>query len=253
MPTVTINIPLTIHVNGPLHIGTGYGQGLLNRTIVKTRHGHVYIPGSSIRGVLRDKCEQLARSLGLKACSSPRPQDMCSDQNSLCIVCRLFGSPGGDSRLIVDDAHLRDDLREALSLRAGPAARAVPFGQTTRRTQVQLSRLRGLAREARLFSSEFGAEGLVFQTSIGGTLELNPVEPDQEDSIEGQYVELILLLSAIKMVTHLGGGRRRGAGACRLALPDKIEARRHGGQSREVEVQRLLNMAEWLELYEEPR
>jgi CRISPR-associated protein Csx10 len=247
MPIVTINIPLTIYVTGPLHIGAGYGRGLLNRTIVKTGQGHVYLPGSSLRGVLRDTCEQLARRLNLKVCDSPTPTSMCGRQDPRCIVCRLFGSPGRASGLIVDDAYLREDLLESLSLKSD--GRVVSFGQTIQRTQVQLSRLRGLAREARLFSSEFAAEGLVFETTLSGVLDLIPVDPDQTENIEGQYAELILLLSAMRLVNHLGGGRRRGAGACQIILPEKIAAQRHGGHSQEISVSRLLDMTEWLELY----
>jgi CRISPR/Cas system CSM-associated protein Csm3 (group 7 of RAMP superfamily) len=248
MARVTVDIPLTIEVGGPLHIGAGHGRGLLNRTVVKTQTGQVYIPGSSLRGVLRDAAEQLARALELKVCGAPAPDNMCGKQGALCLVCRLFGSPGRESHLIVDDALLRGDLQGALRSKKGEAY--VPFGQTTQRTQVQLSRLRGLAREGRLFSSEFATTGLIFETTIGGILDLTPIAPDQSEDIEGQYLELILLLSAIKMVRHLGGGRRRGAGACRLILPEQIMARRHGGLSTHVATNDLLALVEWLEVYD---
>ncbi len=251
MQTVTINLPLTIQLDGPLHIGTGYERGLLNRTIVKTRQNQVYLPGSSLRGVLRDTSEQLARTLDLKPkpCSSPIATNMCGRKPKICLVCRTFGSPGQESGLIVDDAYLRADIQKALSTKVG--RRTIPMGQTLHRTQVQLSRLRGLAHEARLFSSEFATEGLILETTISGTLELTPLDPDQQAEIKGEYYELILLLSAIKMVTHLGGGRRRGAGACRLSLPETIAIRRHGGETREVKVNQLLKQADVLELFSE--
>jgi CRISPR/Cas system CSM-associated protein Csm3 (group 7 of RAMP superfamily) len=250
MPIVTIEIPLTIDLTGPLHIGTGYGRGLLNRTVVRTGQGHVYLPGSSLRGILRDTCEQLARSLELYVCAGPAARDMCGGREwaSSCFICRLFGSPGRASGLIVDEAYLREDLQAALSIQ-DKDKRITPFGQTIQRTQVQLSRLRGLAREGRLFSSEFAVEGLVFVTTLSGILELTPVDPDQTEDIEGQYIELIMLLSAIKLVNHLGGGRRRGAGACTILLPDQIRVERQGGQSRQIKVSHLLEMVEWLELY----
>src|SRR5260221_10675003 len=45
----------------PFHCGTGIREGLIDRTVVRNRHGYLYVPGSTFKGVLRERCEQLAR------------------------------------------------------------------------------------------------------------------------------------------------------------------------------------------------
>lgn len=52
---------LNVQLTGPMHIGTGFARGLIDRTVVRGRDGLVYIPGSTLKGKLRDACESLAR------------------------------------------------------------------------------------------------------------------------------------------------------------------------------------------------
>jgi hypothetical protein len=116
-------------------------------------------------------------------------------------------------------AHLTQDWVDALC--PEPKRRGV-VGQTVIRTQVQLSRTRGLAAEARLFSSEFAAEGLTFKAepALTGRLWLTPVTV--AEGPEPVYYELILLLAGLKLIGALGGGRSRGAGECQVSLPDTL-------------------------------
>src|SRR5437667_12848868 len=43
------------------HCGTGIREGLIDRTVVRDSERYLYIPGSTFKGVLRERCEQLAR------------------------------------------------------------------------------------------------------------------------------------------------------------------------------------------------
>jgi len=257
---IYLDLPLTITVEGPLHVGTGYDRGLIHRTVVRERlvigkHArdrkkenvahHVYIPGSSLKGKVRNTCEDLARLAGLKLCSAPQPLTMCGrDRDGYCLVCRVFGAPGENipegRELYWQDAHLTAQSRKEVSVEGQP------WGQTTERTQVQLSRARGMAAEDRLYTSEFAAPGLTFAGRVSGWLEVTPCSADCG------YYEVNLLLAGLRMVKMLGGGRSRGSGRCQIALPDKVSLRVEGKDEPEsYAVTNLLAAAASLGLFTE--
>ena len=53
----------------PFHLGTGLRRGLLDRSVCRDANDYLYIPGSTLKGVLREKCEQLARIFELPVVS----------------------------------------------------------------------------------------------------------------------------------------------------------------------------------------
>jgi len=241
----TIDLPIIIYMESPLHIGTGYGRGLIDRTVVQARlwdeakkrwRQDVYLPGSSFKGRLRHACERLARHYGVYVCDSPRPKEMCRPWRS-CLVCRIFGSPGRESGLIVDDARLTEKWAKILKQ---------DFDQLETRTQVQLSRRRGVASEGRLFTSELAAEGLSFETRVIGRLDLTPVLDEP-----GRYYEIILLLGGLKLVKTLGGGSSRGLGYCRVELPSSVTVTSDEYGDEQIDVDAMLEQLEFLEWYAE--
>ncbi len=247
MPLATIELSdLTIKVLGPMHIGTGFARGLLNRTVVRGRDGLVYMPGSTLKGKARDACEALARLYELGECRAPHPQFMAKHRVEKCLVCRIFGAPARPSTLRWHSAALTEDWRSALRYKIDEDSPVV-FGQTTVRTQVQLSRARGLAAEAKLYTSEFAAPGLTFEArpALTGRLQLTTMTSVDEPDV---YYELVLLLAGLKLIGALGGGQSRGAGECELSLPANIRM-----NNREVSVAKQLAFVEELRLlWEEP-
>lgn len=242
MATVpTITLPrLTIKVTAPLHIGTGFARGLINRTIVKGRDGLVYVPGSVIKGKARAACEMLARQYGISDCRAPHHHRMKKGEKD-CLICRIFGAPGSGSRLQWNMAQLSSKWADTLRLNQNAT-----FGQIVTRTQVQLSRRRGMALEARLYSSEFAAEGLEFQSqpAVTGQLQLQPVTLADEPDV---YYELILLFAGLKMTSALGGGASRGGGTCEFVFQTEDVMI----DGRAVPVERQLAHAHLLEFYKE--
>jgi len=239
MATIVIN-PITISLKGTLHIGAGYQRGLIDRAIVRARGGQVYIPGSSLKGKVREACEWLASLQGLSVCRPPYPRGMCGARGTPCIVCRIFGTPGGQHDEILglhwDNAYLSQEWKDA----AGKLKLSYP------RTQVGMSRRRGVAREGLLFTAEFTAERLSFQTRISGHLPLTAVLDEP-----GRYYELSLLLAGLKLVDSLGGNTSRGAGRCRISLPDRIQVTSDDREETTLDVARALDRLELLELYKE--
>lgn len=237
-----IEIPaLTVRVMGPMHIGTGFARGLVNRTVVRGRDGLVYVPGSTLKGKVRDACQALARLYEIADCGVPIAGNIAVHR-AKCLVCRIFGAPSQPSTLRWHSAQMTQSWVKALH--PDPGSHAV-FGQTTTRTQVQLSRARGLAAEGRLYTSEFAAEGLTLESNpaLIGHLSLTPMSYAEEPDV---YHELILLLAGIRMVDVLGGGVSRGAGQCSLDLPPVIQVDR-----KEIPIERQLSHIEALSLYPE--
>lgn len=240
MPWARIVIdPVSITLESPLYVGSGFGYGLVDGAVVRDARSHPYIPGSSIKGRVREACERLAAAYNLRVCHPPHPGHMCGGRKGRrCIVCRIFGSPGGSEGdlecLHWDNAHLVSPWVEAVG----------DEGLTCNRTQVAVSRRRGVAQEGLLFSQEFASAGLSFQTAITGFLHLTPVAGEK-----GIYYELILLLAGLRMVDSLGGKRSGGAGRCRLALPPRLVV--YGdGEQQELQTSVLAGDLDLLELYE---
>jgi len=215
MPRMYIEIkPLVIEMKGPLALNTGFRRGLIHRTVERDAEGLVYIPASSLKGRVRHACEQVARKFGLRVCHAPRPAGMCSAHTpKLCLVCRVFGTPGRGSELRWQDARLVEEYRDIL---AGDEARRQ--AQFYVRTQVQLSRRLGTATPDRLFTSEFALENLRFESAITGWLDVTPIAG--EDATGGY--ELLLLLAGLRLVHTLGSGSSRGAGHCAIHLPEQV-------------------------------
>lgn len=246
MPVVSIDLQeLKIEVRGPLHIGTGLARGLTDRTVVRGRDGLVYLPGSALKGKVRAACEAIARQYQMGDCHAPHPQQMRADRGGVgqhrgCIICGMFGAPAQGASLRWHAAPLSQQAaRSVLPFGGGYG----PFGQTTTRTQVQLSRPRGLAAEERLFTSELAAEGLTFvaRPALSGRMGLTRMSDTRGPDA---YYELILLLAGIKMVNALGGGKSRGSGECLMELPDTIRL-----DGRPVEITPLFEYIADLEYY----
>jgi CRISPR-associated RAMP protein (TIGR02581 family) len=112
--------------------------------VVRAADGKPFIPGSSIKGVVRSQLERVIRSVSsserdqcdplVKPCVGPGLKDQLMNQagrneeefarlvwDQSCKVCRLFGSPWFSSRLFFRDAPLTnaDDLLVATQIRDG--------------------------------------------------------------------------------------------------------------------------------------
>jgi len=69
-----------------------------------TDYGDVpFLPGSSLKGVLRSGVEMLLRGLGERACRVTDAQDRCKQAENRCRACLLFGSTEGASVVLVED------------------------------------------------------------------------------------------------------------------------------------------------------
>jgi CRISPR-associated protein Csm3 len=142
---VTAELVLT----APLHIGKGVSlePGSTDLPVVKDNLSRPFIPGSSVKGVMRSEVERIARSLQstfkfkppvcdplTSPCINPEKKrelaEQCEDDKSFysaiwtesCVVCQLFGSPWLASRISFRDmSPLAGELFHPFEVRDGVA------------------------------------------------------------------------------------------------------------------------------------
>ncbi len=143
-PEAVIDVGLEI-VDG-LHIGTGTAGEFPEHegevSLVVRRGGELYVPGRSLKGVLRSRVEYICRVLGQAACDDAG----CGT----CQACLLFGwSPrsGGDPRM---------GARAAVAI---PDAVIHGAGEPEVRTHVALDRVTGGARPGLLYAQQVVVAG----------------------------------------------------------------------------------------------
>ena len=117
-----------------LHIGSGKSVLYTDSPVIKDFDGFPMIPGSSLKGVLRSRIEQLREAIGISSCTlfekgshpvclsvanenlenefdTQREQEKPEKiykfvMNHLCDSCKLFGSTVLAARLHIEDSHL---------------------------------------------------------------------------------------------------------------------------------------------------
>ena len=192
----------------PFHCGTGLTNGLIDRSVQKDKEGFLYVPGSTVKGVLRETCEYLARILIPNAdIRDPHDEENALEsffEESDIVEC-IFGSRYHESEIFFDNACMTWESKE------------YRFMQTENRTQTRLSRLTGTVMSGALYSIEFGISGLEFEGKIRGWLEgiSNPFS----DDLPGSY-PLYLLIAGLSMTDRIGANRSTGMGYCQFNIQE---------------------------------
>jgi len=102
-----------IKILTPIHIGRGRGEkdlGEADLPILKLPDGTPYIPGSSLKGVVRSQFDRIMTGLGIRVCiyqrsKSPISPDYDCEPDKLCVSCAMFGSTAVSSRVIFRDSY----------------------------------------------------------------------------------------------------------------------------------------------------
>jgi len=170
------------------------------------------VPGSSVKGKVRSRCEALANSLGLRLCE--KGERVC--KQSPCIICRLFGSAYNPGRLRFSDALLIEPWRRFARPEFGREAETArdPFILSSVRMGNKLERATRTVEQDLLFSLEHTANRLQFGGSIQGYLDDRTFAGDALTL----PVEAWLLIVGLRLVDKLGGGRSRGLGRCCIMI-----------------------------------
>jgi CRISPR/Cas system CSM-associated protein Csm3 (group 7 of RAMP superfamily) len=201
-----LDLGYTLTFESAFHCGSGLPRLLIDRAVRRDAEGYLFVPGATVKGALRDCCEQIARVFGLEARSPHDENAALGEYTARDSLSRLFGSRLHPGQLFIDDLEMqgadRNFLGSSLSL------------QTSERTQVSLSRRTGAAKPKMLFSSELGLTDLRFEGGIYGYISDVPIN-DRPDS--PTFAE-VLLVAGLMSMDRIGGNKSTGIGRCRMEV-----------------------------------
>ena len=231
--TDRLHIAYTLAFNTPFHCGTGIRESLVDRTIVRDSAGYLYVPGSTLKGVLRDRCEQLARfyaqteagkDVGMQGV--PSPHDAATALQGLgkskpTMVTRIFGSQNKPGLLFFDDACQSREDQEQYDSPEEPTVKGkgkYQGLQVSVSTQVRLDRPTRTAIPGALYTSEFGNNAIIFHGTIQGWITCTPLAADDTRSETTPTYSLLLLLAGLRMLERVGGNKSTGKGYCTCTI-----------------------------------
>jgi CRISPR/Cas system CSM-associated protein Csm3 (group 7 of RAMP superfamily) len=202
------------------HIGNGFARpGIVDNTIIRDNKGRLYIPGHTIKGIIRDAAEELLAHwrTKLNICNGTFDpgKKLCGvnfNLNSPCLFCRLFGSVYTSSYFNYSPAVFEKEFEAFLGCDLGedfvsPGEYLIP-DQVRTSTHNKISRASGRVENDHLFSYELGASTTPFEGMI------EPVNHEREV----EEVELVVLISALRFIKRIGGRRRKGWGKCEVEI-----------------------------------
>lgn len=180
------------------HIGTGYGDGRVDSTLLRDNNGFPTIRGTTLSGLLRQNIWELLQLEPLKhhrrctqsgvACDSP----YCSSDD-MCPICRIMGTPARGKRWHISSARME--------------TRNMRHEKIISRNKVDL-RTRTAEKE-KLFSEEIGNKNTSFVFTI-----------NSQSSNRQIVEEAAFIMAACRMIRSLGSSRTRGKGRCTVHLVD---------------------------------
>ena len=203
----SIKIDMTISFLSKWHCGSGEGGILADRLVSRDSRNCPYIPGSTLKGVVRDSCEQLSRTLAIPiAPSDPHSFNLRAsgvfgplDEKSSPVDV-LFGNKYQGECMFVSDAIMADK----------------PVFDAYDQSRICKSRTLGTAKDKHLFSTEY---------SLSSKFTNIPLKA----YIEGYHESLLvfenlkplsycLLVASILNVNRIGGDRSVGGGHLMIVL-----------------------------------
>ncbi len=246
-----IQVQYRMIFTSPFHMGTGMPRGLIDRSVVRDGDDYLYIPGSTIKGILREKCEQLALnplfgSEQLRQVKSPHSKDFHAFAQTQNIVDRIFGSQFREGSLFFDDAVMEETSSDTLDKKffqdkKPRRERRIKTLQVEVRARNSVSRRTGTTVEQALFSSEYGIRSLAFSGEIFGTIEGIPIAGE-----EINYA-LVLFVAGLRLFDCIGANKSVGMGKFALRIKDENIT----VDEKDRPVNELLEFLEYLQLYDD--
>lgn len=216
MRTDKIRIEYCLEMLSRFHCGTGYSFGLIDRMAKRDSQGYLVVPGSTIKGLIRENCEKIMQMCSLESEDPHHEKNTLIHFNRPRISDMIFGSSFFAGSLFFNSAVMVEaDKGYFNGNNPGEEKRYLRF-QAEPLVQTSISRQLGTVKQQALFQSEYGLNSLKFQGEIFGFLQgvdLNVLLEELEGSDS-----LLLLLAGICLIEKLGSDRTRGAGSCRLEI-----------------------------------
>lgn len=230
----TLNLKATLRPDGPILIKSGSESAidpiLPSMNFVRTSNNYgqetIYLPGSSLKGVIRSHAERIARTLGVDCCDPLDANNACDTRfeknvaydgpttyKKLCTACRVFGHTVMASRFFIQDAYPKE-----------------PINRLPIRQMVAIDRRSGSS--ANTFTMEVATEG---------DFELNLVIRNFE---RWQVGLLALVLRDLREgYLRVGFGKSRGLGQVSLEF-DELRLNYVAGHMKDMVQQHLLGVSQ---------
>lgn len=217
-----LRVRYRLHLESSWHVGNGLEEGAVDRAVQRDGRGLPFVPGSALKGLLRDEADRLAQALDLPLVS-PHARDhgpalAVALERLPFPVLRLFGTPVHGERAFVSDATLDES---AMADAPEHLLYAVP--------RVAMDRRMRRARTRHLFSTQV-CDRVVLNGSLETchtTGELTDLLPKTDGDSRAPAVkgvdlpwpfEWALLAGAMSALGAIGGDRSLGRGRCRVEV-----------------------------------
>jgi len=192
---------LKITFQSDFAIGSGFGQpGIIDNRVNRNLGNLPFLPGSSLKGVLRNHARELSLQLKSKL---PNPLKPFKDDESP--LARLFGSPWLEAGICFNSCQpTNSELPQFLQNQTTGESWGIGIDPET-----------GTIKENFLYCRE------IADRKLGYWLAIKENESARHRLLE---IDKALLIAAILRFEHLGSGKTRGRGACRLILADDLNS-----------------------------
>lgn len=169
--------------------GAGYGAGGVDRTFMRDINKNMFIPGSQIKGIIRNHCEDLLKNLGSEV-TDTHDHDKLQKENSL--IVKIFGKPGpNDVVSIFSDVTVKEPQTQ----------------HSVIRKSIRMNRMLGKPEPQALFDTEYAIPPVENNFNFNGQITLwLEHKPDTVSP------ELTLLCAGMRLVDAVGGDKSTGAG-----------------------------------------
>jgi CRISPR/Cas system CSM-associated protein Csm3 (group 7 of RAMP superfamily) len=195
-----IKIDITINLTSKWHTGSGEGNMLVNRLVKRDTRNWPYIPGCTLKGIIRESCEKLSRTLGFAEPSDPHQtlHDNFKPLKDLdSPVDKIFGTKYEGCNLYFRNARLSSEPQ---------------YGFKKSQSLICKYRNLGTARENHLFTTEY-IYPMSFKTTINGS-HRNLVFLYETDP----PFAYCLLIAAIMNIDRIGGDKSTGSGLVEMII-----------------------------------
>jgi CRISPR/Cas system CSM-associated protein Csm3 (group 7 of RAMP superfamily) len=191
-----IQIAIDLHFMSKWHAGSGESSLSIDRLVQRDARGWPFIPGSTLKGIVRENCEKLSRTLNFSEPADPHQVDLTIQDRFQPLdklespVDRIFGNKYQSGNLFFRDARL--DMPP-------------PHYFVRNQSQISVYRVLGTAREHHLFSSEYVAPMTLSTLIEGYHRKMICFKGDTP-------YEYCLLIAGIMSLEYLGGYKSTGSG-----------------------------------------
>jgi CRISPR/Cas system CSM-associated protein Csm3 (group 7 of RAMP superfamily) len=218
----TIRYALTFQ--SPLLISSNAAQpGLYDRIATLDNDGFPCVPGSSVRGRVKDAIrghleDNQSGWSEFRICegqgAAPEEGAYCDPDGHLCPLCRIFGAPGGKVRRGFDFSGAYYSPADVGTLQKAFKGHDLSDASLSRRARNQRDDALRRAREDYLFTDGVAE---IFADLEGVVREMPAHLRFEQDT---QTFDYRLLLLGLRLTSEMGASRNRGYGRCEFRSAD---------------------------------